>query len=61
MMRSLRYYYYIFLYYVKIPCDQKKKINRVSHDCHGSVDSARLNIAIVKKTYLSPLNSYRET
>jgi hypothetical protein len=60
MMRSLRYYYYIFLYYVKIPCDQKKK-NRVSRDCHGSVDSARLNIAIVKKTYLSPLNSYRGT
>jgi hypothetical protein len=33
----------------------QKKINY--HDHHGSVGSARLNITVVKETFLSPLTS----
>jgi hypothetical protein len=37
---------------------QSKKVNRVSHDYHGSVGSPSLNITVtVIETYLSPLIS----
>jgi hypothetical protein len=41
---------HIYFYFVR-----QKKINRLSHDCHGSVGSPSLNIAVVKETNLNSL------